>query len=78
MEINKEYNTAIADASIAVKNPVKIPPMMITIKAKLGIASFNTFPTCFPCPFGTVGYLFFFATTNATSMIPNDHKAPTK
>ena len=36
--------TAIAEASTAVNIPVKIPPIMMTINRRLGIASFIIFP----------------------------------
>ena len=40
---NKEYTTAIAAPSVAVNIPPVIPPIIITINDKLGIASKSTF-----------------------------------
>ena len=40
---NKEYTTAIAAPSVAVNIPPVIPPIIITINDKLGIASKTTF-----------------------------------
>ena len=39
---NKEYTTAIAAPSVAVNIPPVIPPIIITINDKLGIASKST------------------------------------
>ena len=44
-EENKEYTTAIAAPSVAVNIPPVIPPIIITINDKLGIASKSTFIT---------------------------------
>lgn len=42
----KLYSTAMAEASVAVKIPVTIPPITTTSIKRLGKASMNVLPTC--------------------------------
>lgn len=62
------YNTAIADASVAVKIPVTIPPITNTNKNKLGTASTKVLNTSLNELLLPILYFFFFAQTDATTI----------
>ncbi|EJW96578.1 hypothetical protein EVA_15314 [gut metagenome] len=59
----------MAEASVAVKNPAKIPPMTITNNIKLGIALMNTRAASGNATLSPTGYPFLTAKIAATSIM---------
>ena len=70
------YATATAADSVAVKIPEEIPPMMMTMSRMLGMASTKYLNSSEAGTRSVVGYLFFFATMNATAMQARHHRMP--
>ena len=61
MDKMRQYNTQIPAPSVAVKIPLTIPPITMTISKRLGIASNVIFNASFAGTRPVVGYVFFFA-----------------
>ena len=61
MERIRQYSTQMPAPSVAVKIPLTIPPITITIKSRLGSASRVTYSASCAETFPVVGYLRFFA-----------------
>ena len=76
MARNSVYATATAADSVAVKTPELMPPMMMTIRRMLGMASTKYWNRTLAGRRSEVGYLFFLATTNATTMQARHHRMP--